>query len=183
MPWKNGGGVTYEVAVFPRGAPSLDGFDWRVSMARVTAAGPFSLFPGIDRSLAILAGDGITLRIAGRDDVAIGLGSPPVSFAGDVPVAATLRAGPVTDLNVMTRRARWRHAMAREALEGDRVFAGRDDVTMVIVAGGEVALRDNDDIAPLCVRDALILSGREEAVLRAGRPPAALLRIALSRLA
>ena len=54
MPWKNGGGITYEVAVFPAISPSLDDFDWRVSMARVAADGPFSLFPGIDRSLAIV---------------------------------------------------------------------------------------------------------------------------------
>ena len=84
-------------------------------------------------------------------------------------MAATLRAGPVTDLNVMTRRARWRHDMAREADEGDRVVAGRGEVTIMIVAGGTVALRNNDDIAPLLLRDALILSAREQTVLGAAQ--------------
>ena len=57
MPWKNGGGETTEIAVFPAGA-GLDDFDWRVSMARVESSGPFSVFPGIDRTLAILEGEG-----------------------------------------------------------------------------------------------------------------------------
>ena len=50
MPWKNGGGTTTEVAVSPEGA-GLDHFDWRISMARVEQDGPFSTFPGIDRTL------------------------------------------------------------------------------------------------------------------------------------
>jgi environmental stress-induced protein Ves len=47
MPWKNGGGETTEIAVFPDGA-GLSDFDWRVSMARVDGDGPFSSFPGIE---------------------------------------------------------------------------------------------------------------------------------------
>ena len=50
MPWKNGGGETAEIAVSPPGA-ALDDFDWRLSMARVETDGPFSAFPGIDRTL------------------------------------------------------------------------------------------------------------------------------------
>ena len=53
-PWKNGGGSTTEIAVEPSGA-SLDTFAWRISVARVAADGPFSEFPGIDRTLAVLA--------------------------------------------------------------------------------------------------------------------------------
>jgi environmental stress-induced protein Ves len=53
MPWKNGGGETAEIAVFPEGA-SMQDFGWRVSMAKVTENGPFSLFPDIDRTLSIL---------------------------------------------------------------------------------------------------------------------------------
>ena len=52
MPWKNGGGETVEVIVHPEGA-SLSDFGWRVSMATVASDGPFSVFPGIDRTLAV----------------------------------------------------------------------------------------------------------------------------------
>jgi len=50
MPWKNGGGETVEIAISPQGAGLAD-FDWRVSMATVASDGPFSVFPGIDRTL------------------------------------------------------------------------------------------------------------------------------------
>ena len=57
MKWKNGGGETTEIALFPENA-GLNDFDWRISMARVESAGPFSLFPGVDRTLSILEGEG-----------------------------------------------------------------------------------------------------------------------------
>ncbi|HEY3949962.1 HutD family protein, partial [Phenylobacterium sp.] len=41
QPWKNGGGLTWPVAVSPEGA-GLDGFDWRLSLALVESGGPFS---------------------------------------------------------------------------------------------------------------------------------------------
>jgi len=41
MPWKNGGGETLELAIAPAGA-GLEDFAWRISSARVGAAGPFS---------------------------------------------------------------------------------------------------------------------------------------------
>ncbi|RAC78746.1 HutD family protein, partial [Burkholderia multivorans] len=73
-PWKNGGGVTREIAAgFPEaghadapgadapGAGALDTFVWRVSVADVGAAGPFSRFDGVDRTLVLLSGAGMTL--------------------------------------------------------------------------------------------------------------------------
>ena len=55
VPWKNGGGVTHDVIVSPAGA-TLDDFDWRISIAEIARSGPFSRFPGIDRTLAVLEG-------------------------------------------------------------------------------------------------------------------------------
>ena len=57
VPWKNGGGTTAEVAVHPPGA-GLDDFDWRISMADVAVDGPFSRFPGVDRTLVLAEGRG-----------------------------------------------------------------------------------------------------------------------------
>ena len=54
MPWKNGGGETLELAIAPAGA-GLEDFAWRISSARVGAAGPFSACAGVDRSLALLS--------------------------------------------------------------------------------------------------------------------------------
>src|SRR5258708_2763617 len=47
VPWKNGRGVTDELALWPPGASFERGdFDWRIACAGVDAAGPFSAFPG-----------------------------------------------------------------------------------------------------------------------------------------
>jgi hypothetical protein len=48
LPWKNEGGITREVAIFPPGA-DMNGFLWRVSTASVASDSPFSVFPGVDR--------------------------------------------------------------------------------------------------------------------------------------
>ena len=58
-PWKNGGGVTTELAINEGG--ELDNFDWRLSMASVKQDGAFSNFTGYQRQLLLLSGNGITL--------------------------------------------------------------------------------------------------------------------------
>ena len=89
MPWKNGGGETIEIAVEPEDA-GLDDFAWRLSMAKVERDGPFSRFPGVDRTLCVLEGEGIRLAVDGRAPVELTRGSAPYSFPGDV--AAMLRS-------------------------------------------------------------------------------------------
>lgn len=100
-PWKNGGGVTREIARLPLGA-TMDSFDWRVSIAEISADGEFSRFPGVDRVIVLLEGDGVHL-----DSVDHRLDTPlvPFSFAGEAPIRARLLRGPSTDFNVMTRRS------------------------------------------------------------------------------
>jgi environmental stress-induced protein Ves len=137
MPWKNGGGTTTEVAVFPR-ASTLDDFDWRVSAARVETAGAFSSFEGVDRSMVVLEGAGLTLRFAGRGAVSLDLASLPFAFPADARVDAELVAGPVVDLNVMTRRGRWRHHLARLHVEGKQRLGVLADATLVLARGGPV---------------------------------------------
>ncbi len=142
QPWKNGGGVTTQIAVWPMGA-AIDTFDWRISMARVEAAGPFSRFAGIDRSLGLLAGGSLVLRIDTRGEVALRPGDHPAVFPGDVAVDALLPAGPILDLNVMTRRGRWRHQLSRStARPGKFEVRANADVTIAVVAEGHGTIGD-----------------------------------------
>ncbi|GGF42474.1 hypothetical protein GCM10011611_56140 [Aliidongia dinghuensis] len=156
MPWKNGGGSTTEIAADPPGA-SLDAFDWRVSMARVASNGPFSHFAGIDRTLAVVEGEGIELTIDGGPPVALTRDAPPLSFPGDKPTAATLAAGPITDLNVMSRRGRYGHRLTR--LAGAEALPGEDgiDVVIVLAVHGEAMVEAEDASAALGAGDAAIL--------------------------
>jgi environmental stress-induced protein Ves len=104
VPWKNGGGVSVEIARHPPGS-SWDTFDWRVSTAAVAGAVPFSPFPGVDRTLVLLAGSGIRLD---GDGHAVELRAPfePYTLSGNDRVSCTPLDGPVRAFNLMTRRAR-----------------------------------------------------------------------------
>ncbi|MDH6710216.1 environmental stress-induced protein Ves [Kitasatospora sp. MAA19] len=102
--WLNGGGVTREVAGFPTGA-GLDAFDWRVSLADVASAGPFSPFPGVDRVITLVEGPGMTLTVDGAEHL-VDMPFRPFAFPGDAATDCRLPAGPVVDFNVMTRRGR-----------------------------------------------------------------------------
>lgn len=108
MPWKNGGGTTQEIASWPPGA-GLDSFGWRVSIARIAASGPFSVFAGIDRSIMLLEGDGVRLFTHdGRIDHRLDSPLRPFAFSGNEALDCTLLGGASHDFNVMTRRGQWR---------------------------------------------------------------------------
>ena len=99
MPWKNGSGVTTEICV----SPPSGAFDWRVSIATVNADGPFSTFPGYERHIITLSGEGMILDIEGRGKFTL---EPlrPFSFSGDAKVHGSLLKGTVLDFNLMVRR-------------------------------------------------------------------------------
>jgi environmental stress-induced protein Ves len=105
VPWRNGGGTTREVAIDPPGATVAGGFCWRVSRAQVASDGPFSRFPGLDRSLWLLRGSGMELDVDGRR-VVLDRRLQRFDFAGEAVVAARLLGGPNEDLNVFWDRGR-----------------------------------------------------------------------------
>lgn len=103
-PWRNGGGSTQQVAIDPPAATAQHGFRWRVSIARVAAPGPFSSFPGVDRSLWLLDGNGMALDLGSRV-VRIDQPLQRFDFGGEAAITARLLDGPTEDLNVMCDRA------------------------------------------------------------------------------
>ncbi|KQT47416.1 hypothetical protein ASG43_09860 [Aureimonas sp. Leaf454] len=157
MPWKNGGGETIEIAVHPHGA-GLDVFEWRVSMATVASDGPFSRFPGVDRTLAILDGCGLVLDIEGLGRHRLTVADAPLAFPADAATSARLEDGAITDLNVMTRRGVRTHAVTRlEAATAQRV----ETVSgwTLIVARGTLSISDGREERTLQARDAILVEG------------------------
>ena len=135
-PWKNGGGSTTEIAIGPPGA-SLESFDWRVSLALVASDGPFSAFAGIDRTLAVIRGNGLVLTIGDSAPVTLSSGAEPVDFSGDIPTSARLTAGEITDLNVMTRRGRFTHRLLHASIRpATSCDFGDDDIAIVLSLDG-----------------------------------------------
>jgi len=107
VPWKNGLGITREIAVEPPGA-SMDDFVWRVSIADVDTASPFSRFPGIDRTIVLLEGDGFTMTLDGKREHALTVPCVPFAFPGEAAVEVALAGGATRDFNLMIRRGQAR---------------------------------------------------------------------------
>ena len=108
MPWKNGGGTTQEIACWPVGAGLAD-FGWRVSIAPIAAAGPFSVFEGVDRIIMLLDGEGVRLRSRdGAIDHRLDVPHRPFAFAGEAEIDCMPQGAASSDFNVMTRRGQWR---------------------------------------------------------------------------
>lgn len=97
-PWRNGGGSTRELLAWPHKE------EWavRVSVARIAEAGPFSAYPGVTRWFSVLSGEGVGLRVDGREH-RLDRRSDPLRFDGSAAVDCTLAAGATEDFNLMLR--------------------------------------------------------------------------------
>jgi environmental stress-induced protein Ves len=156
MPWRNGGGLTAQVACSPDGSGTAD-FDWRVSFAEVERTGEFSSFPGVDRVIVLVEGPAMTLTVDGLPHVL----QPHLPFAFDGESAVRCEVwGPTFDLNVMTRRGRADASV--EVLELDQALrpirsAGH---LLVAVLAGEVMAADAAQVRELGVGDVVVSDER-----------------------
>lgn len=129
QPWKNRGGATRTLLCAPEGA-GLEHFDWRISIADVSSDGPFSTFPGVERTLALIDGEGMILNIDGAEE-RLDASARIVSFPGELIVSARLVGGPARDFNVMTRRGKF----VREVREvRDGVIVAEPAAAIVAIA-------------------------------------------------
>jgi environmental stress-induced protein Ves len=168
VPWKNGGGSTTQIAAFPPDA-DFDNFDWRVSLATIAADGAFSEFPGVERTLALVDGHGMTLEIDG-ETVLLSKSDPVAVFDGESRVVAKLNRGPSTDFNVMTRLDRCYHQFGRRALSGESRFVARAPVTVLFLAEGDSLELCSDHQRINMVRyDAVLLDQGTTWTLQAGQ--------------
>ena len=101
-PWRNGGGVTRELASHPKAASAQDGaWDWRVSIADVSKAGAFSLFPGMERVLTVIDGELLLLTVDGEEHPVEKY--RPFRFSGEADTSSALPTGDIRDLNIIAR--------------------------------------------------------------------------------
>ena len=169
MPWKNGGGTTTEIHIHPAGA-GWDDFDWRAGIADIRQSGPFSSFPGIDRSILLLDcpdRSGMRLTIDGRDvDLPL---RAFVDFAGEAATIGTLRGQPVRDFNVMSRRSRIRHECGCLVLPANALFQLRQrSLKFAYVAEGTVRVANNGPFIAVTAGSSFVGDGDGPVELRAG---------------
>ena len=66
--------------------------------------------------------------------------SAPFAFPADAPCTGRLVGGPVTDLNVMTRRGRFGHAVHRLDLDGPVTLDAEGGTVLVLCQEGGIAV-------------------------------------------
>ncbi|WP_164885154.1 HutD/Ves family protein [Rubrivivax rivuli] len=111
VPWKNGGGLTRELLLWPPGSTAQD-WQLRISVAEIARSGPFSAYPGIARWFCVLQGAGVALGFPDGPRV-LTPDSPPLHFDGALAPGCTLLAGTTLDLNLMARQDAGRAEMGR----------------------------------------------------------------------
>lgn len=142
--WRNGGGETREIISFP---PAADPFSWRISIATLAADGAFSLFPGVDRVITLLEGEGVELAANGKPAHRL-IRNQPFAFSGEQQIDCRLTGGVSKDFNVMTRRETHR-AEVRVISDGFSPRAEEAGVVYVLAGEwitGELRLRQGQGV-------------------------------------
>jgi environmental stress-induced protein Ves len=154
--WRNGLGWTREIhAVYPQ---QRDTWDWRLSIAEIEQDAPFSAFPGVDRELVLLEGNGLRLRF---DDGDTQLLEPPhgrLRFAGEHAVTGELVDGRTRDFNLMWRRDAVDAQLWHRPLVGSMVVFAEPGMTWVVhLLAGDIRFEAAAGLPPLARSDTALL--------------------------
>lgn len=108
--------------------------------------GPFSMYPQIDRTLCIIDGQKLTLKINANDElICLDQNSLPYSFPGELWITSQINEDTLTDFNVMTKRDKFQHTVQRHTLKADQnamnvSISNEDDVLFLVVARGNLII-------------------------------------------
>ncbi|UCZ74480.1 HutD family protein [Dickeya zeae] len=128
--WKNGGGDTREICRVASGQPDGD-FAWRASIATIEKDGDFSRFPGVDRVITLLSGEGVDLCGEGwQHRLTL---HQPFAFTGEQAITARLCGGLSLDFNIMVERCGYRADVS--VIKGTTVQTPVTDGIAYVLAG------------------------------------------------
>ena len=157
--WRNGQGWTREIHV--EGA--AEDWSWRLSIAEIEHDAAFSLFPGVDRELMLLSGDGLRLRFDDGECVEL---SPPHDrhrFAGERALTGELVDGTTHDFNLMWRRDRIRADTWHRPLVGPMVIFVEPGSTWVVhLIAGQARFDATSGLPALAAGDTAVLEAGDD---------------------
>jgi len=168
QPWKNGGGLTREIAVAFADDASKRVL-WRVSLATIDRDGPFSEFRGYDRTIVALDADPVELEVDGTS-VLLERGQAH-EFRGEARVACRLRGTATRDLNAMTLRNAFVHDV-EIVTSAQRFVLDEDEIAFVYAIEGDTAVENT----PCAAGDTIWLQEADAIDVRTGGS-AAVIRI------
>lgn len=166
--WKNSLGWTREIVRVPDDAA----WHWRLSIAEIERDAAFSSFPGIDRELVLLRGNGLRLRFEDGRCVELLPPHERTRFRGEEGVIGELVDGITHDFNLMWRRDTVRAELFHRPLVGPMLFFAEPGVTWAIhLLAGQAEFDVVDDLPALWSGDTALLvstEGRKRYALRGG---------------
>lgn len=139
VPWKNGGGVTRELAVHKEGGRMV----WRISLAEIAQSGPFSAFPGLARIHCVVEGAGHILSNESTRMEARPL--EPQSFDGGADLDCCLRDGLCRAFNVIYDPGR---VTAEPRILADGLVPDPESWQVLFVVSGSVEMAGTDRLGP-----------------------------------
>ncbi len=155
--WRNGLGWTREILRLPEQG------DWqlRLSIAEIEQDAAFSAFPGVERELVLLQGEGLRLRFAdGRCQTLL----PPfqrLRFAGEDEISGELVDGVTRDFNLMWRRDALNAELLHRPLVGSMLFFTEPQAAWAIHLLAGQAQFDDATLPPLHAGDTAWLGAGE----------------------
>ena len=160
--WRNGAGWTREIFAARDDGDASDAWRWRLSIAEIDADAPFSAFPGIDRELVLLSGNGLRLRFADGEAVELLPPHDSLRFAGERALSGELVDGPTTDFNLMWRRDAVDARLWRRPLVGPMVlFVDPGTAWVVHMLAGRATFGATQSVPPLAAGDTALLAARD----------------------
>lgn len=137
QPWKNGGGVTIDIA----GEGGENGWAdvvWRYGRTAILTPAPFSDLTGFERLQIVIRGSGLVLETPdGEIDLRVAF--RPARYDGGTPIVSRLENGTVEVVNLIADRSRAAIDL-RVGTAGER-FKALPGIHIVHAAGGAGALR------------------------------------------
>lgn len=158
--WQNGGGITHQLCR----QDDEQGLLWRLSIAEVATAGPFSRFDNIDRIIMLLEGSGFCLHGVADSPKVLDTPLTPFAFAGETPIHCTLINGAVRDFNLMTRRAAVTPQLQVLSIGSEAQTLALSAQTLIYVASGNVAIALGHQTLTLAAQHTLSLSNESGSV-------------------
>jgi environmental stress-induced protein Ves len=173
IPWKNGLGVTTELAINKGG--TVQDFDWRLSIASVVEDGVFSDFSGYLRQLVLIQGNGITLTHSNNKVDRLDELLDVATFDGANKTIGSLHDGSIKDFNIMTKASKLtstvKRIIAKQAIElpnsslcfifgikNNTVVIDEDNVKTMLPQGHLMQINNKTDKLILSAENAIIIT-------------------------
>lgn len=152
--WRNGLGWTW--GIFSSGAG--DDWTWRISIAEIAQDAPFSAFPGVERELVLLSGNGLRLRFDDGETRELLPRHERLRFAGERGVSGESIDGPTRGFNLMWRRDALDAQLWHRPLVGPMAIFGDPGTTWAVhLLAGSARFDEGSGLPPLVAGDSAIL--------------------------